>query len=133
MATTYPVRIITTSIARDWREVCAFVGTPENLPQWAAGLASGVRKDGADLIAESPVGPVRVRFVPANDFGVLDHTVTLPDGGEVYVPLRVVANGGGAEVMFTLYQLAHMSEANLARDADMVERDLSTLKGLMER
>ncbi len=133
MATTFPVRVITTSIGRDWRDVYAFAGAPENLPLWAAGLASGVRRDGADLIADSPSGFVRVRFVPANDYGVLDHTVTLPDGTEVYVPLRVVANGSGAEVIFTLYQLAHMSDADLARDAEMVETDLATLKGLLER
>lgn len=133
MATTHPVRVITTSIGRDWRDVYAFAGAHENLPQWAAGLAAGVRRDGADLIADSPSGPVRVRFVPANDYGVLDHTVTLPNGTEVYVPLRVVANGSGAEVIFTLYQLAHMSDADLARDADMVEADLATLKELLER
>lgn len=129
----YSARVITTSIARDWRDVYAFASKPENLPQWAAGLASGVQKDGAGWVTQSPDGPVRVRFAPANDYGVIDHTVTLPNGTDVYIPLRVIANGAGAEVMFTLYRLPHMSEAVFARDTGMVEKDLSTLKQLMER
>jgi hypothetical protein len=35
---------------------------------------------------------------------VLDHTVVLPDGTEVYVPMRVVPNGGGSEVMLVLFR-----------------------------
>lgn len=133
MATTYSARVITTTIARDWRDVYAFAGKPENFPRWAAGLASGVQKDGAEWIAQSPDGAVRVRFAPVNDYGVVDHTVTLPDGNEVYIPLRVIANGSGAEVMLTLYRLPDMSDAVFARDAAMVEKDLATLKQLMER
>ena len=49
---------------------------------WASGLASGLTRNGDDWIADGgPIGNVRVRFAPPNDFGVIDHRVTLPGGG----------------------------------------------------
>ncbi|MEX1028142.1 MAG: hypothetical protein WD049_09085 [Candidatus Paceibacterota bacterium] len=76
---------------------------------------------------ETPTGSVGIPFVPANDFGVLDHVVTLPDGQSVLK--RVVTNGDGSEVMFTLFQHPEMSD-EFARDAGMVEADLRTLRSV---
>ncbi|MFD1326446.1 SRPBCC family protein [Mycoplana ramosa] len=131
--TTLPARIIHRSIARDWREVYAFASRPEKMSRWAAGLASGLAPDGADWVADGgPIGQVRVRFAPDNDFGVIDHTVTMPNGRVVYNALRVVPNGDGAEVMFTLLRLPGMDDAAFETDAAQVARDLETLKELME-
>ena len=131
--TTLPARIIHRSIQRDWRAVYAFAGKPENMPRWASGLASGLTRDGEDWIADGgPVGNVRVRFSPPNDFGVIDHTVTLPDGVKVENPLRVVPNGDGAEVMFTLLRQPDMDDAAFEQDAAHVARDLDALARLME-
>src|SRR5205085_10652350 len=65
---------LSVSIQRPPREVHAFVASAPNVPQWAAGLARAVRQD-AGGIAESPQGPVRVRFAPPNAYGVADHYV----------------------------------------------------------
>jgi len=112
--------------------VYAFAADPENLPKWAAGLATAeVRRDGDLLVAESPMGRVTVRFVAANDFGVLDHDVTLPTGAVVTNPLRVMAHPQGAEVVFTLRQL-DLSDADFDRDAAMVEADLARLMAILE-
>ena len=87
-------------------DVHAFAADPDNLPRWAVGLAtSEVRREGDDLLVSSPMGEVRVRFVPRNDFGVLDHDVTLPDGAVVTKPLRVLAHPEGSELVFTVRQL----------------------------
>ncbi len=45
------------------------------------------------------MGRVALAFVPRNDFGVLDHDVTLPSGETVYNPMRVIADGTGCEVV----------------------------------
>jgi len=81
---------------------------------------------------ETPTGWVGIRFVPANEFGVLDHSVQLPDGQSVLNPMRVVANGDGSEIMFTLFQLPGMDDHQFARDAEMVQADLQSLKAVME-
>ncbi|MXN49602.1 SRPBCC family protein [Shinella sp. AETb1-6] len=131
--TTLPARIVHRSIDRDWRAVYAFAAKPENMPLWASGLASGLTRDGDDWIADGgPIGNVRVRFAPANDFGVIDHTVTLPDGRVVENALRVVPNGDGAEVMFTLLRQPDMDDAAFESDAAHVARDLDALAKLME-
>jgi len=120
-------------IARPPDEVYAFASNPRNMPRWAAGLArSEMRRDGEAWIADAPFGTVRVAFAPRNPFGVLDHDVTLPSGETVHNPMRVLPNGAGSEFVFTLFRRAGMSEAQLAEDRAAVERDLRTLKGLLE-
>ncbi len=131
--TTMPARIIHTSIDRDWRDVYDFAGKPENMPLWASGLASGLDRDGNDWIARGVLGTVRVSFVPTNEFGVIDHTVTIESGLRVYNALRIVPNGDGCEVMFTLLKLPGMTDAQFAADAAHVDKDLGTLKSYMER
>ncbi|WP_437191328.1 hypothetical protein [Planctomicrobium sp. SH527] len=58
--------------------------------------------------------------------------MTLPDGQSILNPMRVVANGEGCEVMFTLFQLPSMSDEQFTNDASMVEADLLTLKSVLE-
>lgn len=125
-------RILTIGIERDAAAVYAFASRPENLPRWAAGLGSGIARAGDGWVVDAPLGRLRLRFAPVNDFGVLDHWVTLPDGSTVDVPVRVVPNGAGAEVSFTLFRQPGMSATDFARDAGMVAADLATLKRLME-
>lgn len=130
---TLPARIIHTTIARDWRAVYTFAAQPENMPLWASGLAAGLTRDDEDWIADGgPIGDVRVRFAPPNDFGVIDHRVTLPNGVVIDNALRVVPNGDGAEVMFALLRQPGMGDAAFEADAAHIARDLETLKRLME-
>ena len=130
---TYPAKQISVSIDRPPADIYAFVINPENLPKWASGLSGSIKKVGADWIAESPMGPVKVAFVEKNGFGVLDHLVTLPSNVAVLNPMRVMPNGEGSEVVFTLYRRPDMSDEEFARDEKWVEKDLRTLKGLMEK
>lgn len=130
---TFPARIVHRTIRRDWRAVYDFAANPDNMPLWASGLASGLTREGDDWIADGgPLGIARVRFAPPNAFGVIDHTVVLPNGARVENALRIVPNGNGAEVMFTLLRQPDMDDAAFERDAAHVARDLDTLARLME-
>lgn len=62
----------------------------------------------------------------------MDHWVELASGESVYVPLRIIANGDGAEVQLTLFRQPGMDEATFTRDADWVRQDLQALKALAE-
>src|SRR3989344_5395951 len=110
MASMFESRTLSVTIACPPRKVYEFVSNHENLPQ----------------------GPAQIRFAEKNDFGVLDHYVKLASGVEVYVPMRVVPNGSGSEVIFTLFKTPEMSDKQFAEDAGMVERDLKTLKSVLE-
>jgi hypothetical protein len=127
-----PAKIVHISIDRDWRDVYDFASKPENMPLWASGLASGLEPDGEDWIATGVLGMVRVSFVPPNEFGVIDHTVTIESGLRVYNALRVVPNGDGCEIMFTLLRLPGMTDEQFAADAAHIRKDIEALKGLME-
>jgi len=122
------------SINRAWRDAYESIWRPEAFAQWAAGLArANLRRDGGVWKADGPQGPIMIRFSDRNDFGVMDHWVEAGDGVEIYVPLRVVANGDGCEVLITLFRLPLMDDAMFAADAAAMKRDLATLKTVLER
>jgi hypothetical protein len=123
---------LTVSIDRPAAEVYRYARDPANLPAWAAGLAAGIRLDRGEWVADSPMGRVLVRFVPVNEYGVLDHDVVLPDGTTTTNPLRVLADGGSSDVVFTLRRRPGMSDAEWAADTAAVTTDLATLKRVVE-
>lgn len=115
----------------NWRVLYERIWRPENFSEWASGLSgSEMEKAGALWKATGPGGVVRIRFTDHNDFGVMDHWVELADGQAVYVPLRVIANGEGAEVQLTLFRQPGMTSARFEEDAAWVRRDLEALKVL---
>jgi hypothetical protein len=79
------------------------------------------------------MGRVVVAFAPSNPFGVLDHDVTLPSGETVRNPVRVIPNGDGCDVVFTLHRRAGVSATAFDADAEAVAADLAALRDLMER
>jgi len=127
-----PSRTLSVWIDHDPDAVYAFLAVPENFPRWASGLAGSLKRDGDGWVAEAPEGPVRVRFTPPNPFRIADHWVIPPEGAEIAVPMRVLANGGGSEVTLHLFRQPEMDDAKFDADADWVARDLATLKRVLE-
>jgi hypothetical protein len=126
-------RTYSISIGHEWRALYERIWRPDFFAKWASGLAeSDLRKDGDQWLADGPEGPIRIRFTPYNSYGVMDHFVDTAQGPTVYVPLRVVQNGDGAEVMLTLFRQPEMDDQRFAADAKWVNRDLRSLKTLIE-
>lgn len=126
------VRHISVSVDRPPAQVYAFAVDPEHLPLWANGLSDSIEQVNDEWIAESPMGKVKLRFAERNAFGVLDHEVILESGVTVHNPMRVIANGDGSEVVFTLFRRPDVSEEDFAADAEAVEKDLTMLRRLLE-
>jgi hypothetical protein len=126
------VRHISVSIDRSPQDVYGFASKMENLPKWATGLGKNFRNVDGEWIADSPTGPVKVRFVRRNDFGILDHDVVLPSGAIIHNPIRVLPNGTGSEVTFALFRQSGVSPQKFAEDAKWVEKDLGLLKSHLE-
>ena len=129
---TAPVQTLSISIERPFATVYEFLAIPENFPRWASGLASGLNRVNDEWIAQTPEGPLRVKFTAHNPFGVADHYVVPESGSSIYIPMRVIANGSGSELIFTLFRQPDMSDEKFAADAAWVRRDLQTLKELLE-
>jgi polyketide cyclase/dehydrase/lipid transport protein len=132
MTRTFQVRHVSVTIDRPASAVYAFMSNGENLVRWATGLGSAYERDGDDWLVQGPDGLVRARLPKANEFGVVDHTVTLPTGVTVHIPIRVIPNGEGATVSVTLLRLDGASDEKFDADARWVERDLATLKSVLE-
>jgi len=126
------MRRLSIAIDRAAAEAYEFLSAPENFPKWATGLAGSLRKVGEDWIADTPEGRAVVRFSERNAYGVLDHSVTLPRGVTLYVPLRVVPNGDGCELVLTLFRRPGLSDERFAADAEWVMRDLGVAKRILE-
>ena len=129
---TWPARHVSTTIHRTPDAVVAIAGDPAALPRWAGGLADGIRQVEGRWVADSPMGEVEVAFIGPIELGILDHDVTLPDGEIVHNPLRVLRNGDGSEVVFTVYQRPGMSDADVEADVAAVAADLERLRQLLE-
>lgn len=125
-------KTLSVSIECPPRDVYGFVSNPENLPKWATAFCRSVRKSAGEWTVDTPDGPMRIKFVGQNEFGVLDHYVSPTPGLEILSPMRVVPNGSGSEVIFTLLQLPNMSDEKYAEDVRLVEHDLRTLKNILE-
>jgi carbon monoxide dehydrogenase subunit G len=114
-------------------DVYEYASDPRNLPRWASGLAnSEVEQDGGDWIVEASFGKVKVKFAERNTFGVMDHDVTLGSGVTMHNPMRVVPHGDGSEFIFTLIRRVGMSDEEFAQDRATIEKDLKTLKAILE-
>jgi uncharacterized protein YndB with AHSA1/START domain len=114
-------------------EVYAYVSDPKHIPDWAPGLGDAVEQVDGDWFVETGMGRVKVAFEAPNDYGVLDHEVTLPTG-EVFVnPVRVVPYDDGCEIAFTVRRMPGVSDADFARDTAAVVADLARLRRILAR
>jgi hypothetical protein len=126
-------RAITVRIDRPFDKVYEFLVDPANWNQWAFGLGKNIRRSQDGWIADSGSAVAKVQFTPRNSFGIVDHTVIRPSGQRVYVPMRLITNGSGCELIFTVFREPNMSDAQFASDSGYVQRDLNGLKTLLER
>ncbi|PXW96204.1 hypothetical protein C7444_107110 [Sphaerotilus hippei] len=130
-----PMKSITRSvtIAAPAALVYAFASNPAHLPLWAPQFCPSVEYLDGQWVIESPEGLIDIRFARFNDLGILDHTVTLPCGTQLTNTMRVVGNGAGSEVLFTLFQHEDTPDEAFEDDADLAEDGLDHLRQTVER
>ncbi len=127
-----PATTVSVSVDRDPGAVYRYVFDPRHLPEWAPGFARSVRAEGGAWVVETADGTVGIAFAAANELGVVDHRVTGEGCPDVVNPMRVIANGDGSEVMFTLFRSAGTADDQFQRDLGLVKSDLQTLKRVLE-
>jgi len=132
MPSTYRTTHLSVSIDRPTAVVHEFLAVPKNFERWAGGLGSRIEYEDGNWVAHGPLGPLTVEFMPGNAFGIFDHRVIPPNAASIDVPLRVLTNGEGSEVVLTMFHYPDMTDEELAEGMDAVVRDLATLKTLLE-
>jgi len=108
----HPVKNINVSINKPAKDVYQFASNPENFPKWVQFVKSITRQNDS-WTAQTDLGTIRMKFAPQNEFGIIDHHVTLANGDTIYNPMRVIPNNKGCEFIFTLFWLPGRSETKL--------------------
>ncbi|RWR03166.1 polyketide cyclase [[Pantoea] beijingensis] len=127
-----PSLTISQSIPRHWMDLYETIWEPTFFPKWASGLSqSTLTQEGGYWLATGLEGTVRIRFTPHNPLGVMDHWVDTGTGQEIYMPMRIIANQQGADVIITVYRQPIMSDEKFAEDIEWVTRDLQKLHALL--
>ena len=127
-----PARTLSLSIDAPFQKAYDYISDAANLPKWAPGFFLSMRFVDGKWIAETTIGPIGFRFAERNPFGVLDHYVTVESGPETANPMRLLPNGTGCELLFTLFRAPEMSETQFSEDAETVLKDLRNLKSILE-
>jgi hypothetical protein len=123
---------ISVFIAAPPAQVYAFASNPENLPRWVPSFFNSVERVNGEWVAQTPLGRALFEFVPPNDLGVLDHTITLSSGIRLTNPMRVIPNGDGSEMLLTLIQAEDVPDEQFKEDGEQVLSDLHSLRRLLE-
>ena len=121
-------------IERPLDDVYEFLLEPTNFGKWVfAGDAQMRHLVGREWAVETSVGPRIIRFAERNSYGVLDYfSKVTPDSPWHPIPMRVVANGEGTELIYTSFQRPGMSEVEWKSVIEWVNADLLALKSLLE-
>jgi hypothetical protein len=131
---TWEARNISISVARPPAAVAEFAGNPRNLPAWAGWGGRGVRESRGRWYLEGGGGWGEVVFTGPLWAGVLDHRVIL-DGGDPggnLIPMRVVANGDGSEIIYTMFRDPALSDEEFEASVATTTANLETLRRVLE-
>jgi hypothetical protein len=120
----------TISIAAPPATVLDVVADPTNLPRWAPAFARAVRPDGDDWIVDTGEGELRIQVRVSRELGTVD--LLRPGQPETGAFTRTVRNGDGSEFAFTLFFPPGTPDEAVARQAEVVEEELRTVRVLAE-
>jgi hypothetical protein len=124
-------KTLTVSIECEQRAVYRFVSNPDNLPLWAKTFCRSIRKKKGAWVADTPGGKVTIEIAGRNHFGILDHYLVRSAGTEVFVPMRVISNGSGSEVIVTVFKRRGMKNEQFSKEIRRVRKDLKALKNIV--
>jgi polyketide cyclase/dehydrase/lipid transport protein len=129
---THEARTVSVTIARPPKAVYDYVADPANLPEWSYFESIAPAGDGRWTVTGPGGETATIGFAGPNELGVLDQDVEVAPGDVVHVPLRVVPNGVGSELMFTAFRRPEYTDADFDADVAIVRADLARLKEILE-
>jgi hypothetical protein len=119
------------SIAAAPRHVFDCIADPETLPLWAVGFCRRIRREGSDWIVTTAQGDVPIRYETDRARGTIDFYFSPAPGVEVAAFSRVVANGDGAEYMFTQFQAPGTPDAAFDAQVSALGEELRVLASVI--
>jgi len=126
--------VVTVSIDRSYAEVYGFCAEPVNFGRWNL-LPDALLEPlgGQEYLVDLPQGRRVMRFMPHNDFGVLDYQVLAPgESSGPTRPLRLISNETGADLQMTWFQQPGVSDEQFRSEVEWLRSDLLRLKTFLE-
>ena len=130
MITTGHAETRSTSIAAPPSAVLDVVGDPLRLPDWAPNFAQAVRPDGDGWLIDNGTSEFRIAVRVSREHGTVD--LLAPTGPPAGAFMRVVHNGQGSELLFTLFFPHGTDKAAITTQMATVEDELETVRTLCE-
>lgn len=110
-----------------------FLANAENWPRYAIHNVLAIRPDsGGWWLMDTPRGPGRLRIMPDERTGVLDHEFIDASEGRWVVPTRVVSVGEGSLCLMTFAKPGSMPDAMFQIGMKLLDEELETLKAILE-
>ncbi len=126
--------IVTVSIARPFAEVYSFCAEPMNFGRWNLLPDTLIAPlGGYEYLVDLPQGRRVMRFMPLNQFGILDYQVYEQGQSDGPTrPLRLVPNGDGADLQMTWFQQPGVFDEQFVSEVEWLRSDLLRLKTYLE-
>lgn len=109
-----------------------FVSNPENLPGWARGFCTSIRREEGGWVVSSPQGEIALRMTTDARLGVADFHLSPAPGIESVASSRVVRAGEGCAYLFTFHQTPGVPDEVFESQRRTLAAELTILKELME-
>jgi hypothetical protein len=126
--------VVVVSIGRPYAEVYNFCADPVNFGRWNSMPDAPMEAlGGNEYLVDLPQGRRVMRFMPLNNFGVLDYQVYERGESEGPTrPLRLVRNGAGTDIQMTWFQQPDVSDERFSSELEWLRSDLLRLKTFLE-
>jgi hypothetical protein len=126
--------VIVISISRPYAEVYKFCADPLNFGRWNLLPDEPMEAVGVnEYLVNLPQGRRVMRFMPPNDFGVLDYQVyEQGESAGPTRPLRLIANQDGTDLQMTWFQQPGVSDEQFRSEVEWTRSDLLRLKTFLE-
>lgn len=119
-------------IAREPRQVFAYVRVPENQPAWAVNFVRSTRAVGDGRYEmETPFGRMTYRVSADEAHGTVDFLFEGP-GGQNVLPSRVTPHPAGAVYTFTIARQPGTPDEAWEQGKRGMDEELEVLRGIVE-
>ena len=124
--------VIHLAIDSPFGKVVEFLSDAGNFPKWAAVQGEMTRLGDLEWRAETEFAERIVRFSPDNDFGVFDHAVYVAGETPITMPLQIISNEEGCDLVFLFLRRPGVSDEQFASSVEWVTSDFLALRSLLE-
>jgi hypothetical protein len=124
--------VVHLAIDSPFERVVDFLSDAGNFPKWAAVQGEMTRLSELEWEAQTEFGERIVRFSPRNEFGVFDHAVYKPGDRPIRMPLQIIQNEDGCDLVFLFPRRPGVTDEQFASSVEWVTSDFMSLRSLLE-